>query len=88
MGIHDIETMNRIREELSKIDPTIFIYGEGWLAADSPLPPEKRAVRDHVGQMEASPFSATTSATPCGAARSTNTPADTLPEISADTTNP
>ena len=25
MGIHDIETMNRIREELSKIDPTIFI---------------------------------------------------------------
>ena len=52
MGIHDIETMNRIREELSKIDPTIFIYGEGWLAADSPLPPEKRAVRDHVGQME------------------------------------
>ena len=42
----------RIREELSKIDPTIFIYGEGWLAADSPLPPEKRAVRDHVGQME------------------------------------
>ena len=52
MGIHDIETMNRIREELSKIDPTIFIYGEGWLAADSPLPSEKRAVRDHVGQME------------------------------------
>ena len=52
MGIHDIETMNRIREELSKIAPTIFIYGEGWLAADSPLPPEKRAVRDHVGQME------------------------------------
>ncbi len=42
MGIHDIETMNRIREEeLSKIDPTIFIYGEGWLAADSPLPPGK-----------------------------------------------
>lgn len=52
MGIHDIETMNRVREELSKIDPTIFIYGEGWLAADSPLPPERRAVRDHVGQME------------------------------------
>lgn len=52
MGIHDIETMNRLREELSKLDPTIFIYGEGWLAADSPLPPEKRAVRDHVGQMK------------------------------------
>ena len=44
--------MKPVREELSKIDPTIFIYGEGWLAADSPLPSEKRAVRDHVGQME------------------------------------
>lgn len=52
MGIHDIETMNRVRAELSKIDPTILIYGEGWLAADSTLPPEQRAVRDHVAQME------------------------------------
>ncbi len=52
MGIHDIETMNRLREELLKIDPTIFIYGEGWLAADSPLPPEQRATKDNVGQME------------------------------------
>ncbi|SHF54323.1 pullulanase [Bacteroides faecichinchillae] len=52
MGIHDIETMNCLREELLKIDPTIFIYGEGWLAADSPLPPEKRAVKENVGQME------------------------------------
>lgn len=52
MGIHDIETMNRLREELTKIDPSIIVYGEGWLAADSPLPPEQRAVKDHVGQME------------------------------------
>lgn len=52
MGIHDIETMNRLREELLKIDPTIFVYGEGWLAADSPLPYEQRAVKEHVGQME------------------------------------
>lgn len=52
MGIHDIETMNRLREELMKIDPTIFVYGEGWVAADSPLPPEQRATKEHVGQME------------------------------------
>lgn len=52
MGIHDIETMNRLREELLKIDPTIFIYGEGWLAADSPLPFEQRAVKENVGHME------------------------------------
>lgn len=52
MGIHDIETMNRVRSELSAIDPTVFIYGEGWLAADSPLPEDRRAVRDSVGRME------------------------------------
>lgn len=52
MGIHDIETMNRLRQELLKIDPTIFVYGEGWVAADSPLPYEQRAVKEHVRQME------------------------------------
>lgn len=52
MGIHDIETMNCLRKELLEIDPTIFIYGEGWLAADSPLPPEQRAIKDNVSQMQ------------------------------------
>ena len=32
MAIHDIETMNLIRERLSAIDPTILLYGEGWAA--------------------------------------------------------
>jgi len=32
MAIHDVETMNTIRKELDKIDPSIFIYGEGWTA--------------------------------------------------------
>lgn len=35
MGIHDIETMNEIRAAIDKIDPSIFMYGEGW-AASSP----------------------------------------------------
>ena len=52
MGIHDIETMNRLRSELLEIDPTIFVYGEGWVAADSPLPFEQLAVKENVGQME------------------------------------
>ncbi len=30
MGIHDVDTMNMIREELDKIDPSIIVYGEGW----------------------------------------------------------
>lgn len=52
MGIHDIETMNHLRSELLEIDPTIFVYSEGWVAADSPLPFEQRAVKENVGQME------------------------------------
>lgn len=45
MGIHDIETMNLISSELHAIDPTIFIYGEGWKAGDSPLPDEQLALK-------------------------------------------
>ena len=52
MGIHDIDTMNQLREELLKIDPPIFVYGEGWVAADSPLPFEQRAVKENVRKMK------------------------------------
>lgn len=45
MGIIDIETMNQIRERLDQIDPNIFIYGEGWIAAESPLPEALRATK-------------------------------------------
>lgn len=45
MGVHDIETMNEISKALHAIDPTIFIYGEGWAAGNSPLPEEQRAVK-------------------------------------------
>jgi pullulanase len=45
MGLHDIDTMNLIRRELDAIDPSILLYGEGWTAADSPLPEERRAVK-------------------------------------------
>ncbi|MDN4526560.1 type I pullulanase [Fictibacillus fluitans] len=30
MGIHDIDTMNLLYTELSSIDPSIFLLGEGW----------------------------------------------------------
>jgi len=52
MGIHDIETMNLVSEALHEIDPTIFIYGEGWTAGDSPLPFEKRALKRHTAQLK------------------------------------
>jgi len=48
MGIHDIETMNLISESLHTLDSTLYIYGEGWTAGDSPLPIEKRAIKQNM----------------------------------------
>jgi pullulanase len=45
MGIHDIETMNQASAALHAIDPTIYIYGEGWTAGSSPLPDSLRATK-------------------------------------------
>lgn len=51
MAIHDIETMNRVAAELKEINPSIFVYGEGWTAGDSPLPVEQRALKENVAKM-------------------------------------
>ena len=45
MGILDIETMKAVRAELDKIDPTIFVYGEGWAAAAPVIPFEECAMK-------------------------------------------
>lgn len=45
MGIHDIETMNQIRAAVDEIDPTIYIYGEGWSAGTCAYPQEKLAMK-------------------------------------------
>ncbi|MFT6827822.1 MAG: pullulanase [Roseivirga sp.] len=52
MGIHDIETMNQISAELHKIDPSIFIYGEGWTAGSSPLPMEQQALKANTYKLD------------------------------------
>ena len=51
MGIHDIETMNEIRAELNKIDPTIFVYGEGWAAGAPQMPQEELAMKANAHKM-------------------------------------
>jgi pullulanase len=51
MGIHDIETMNQISDSLKKIDPSIFIYGEGWTAGASPLPENLQAIKKNTYQL-------------------------------------
>lgn len=51
MGIHDIETMRQIRAEVNKIDPTIFVYGEGWSAGTCAYPQEKLAMKANMKQL-------------------------------------
>jgi pullulanase len=51
MGIHDIETMNEIAEAIKEVDPSIFIYGEGWTAGGSPLPDERKAIKRNTFKM-------------------------------------
>lgn len=51
MGIHDIETMRQIRAEVNKIDPAIFIYGEGWSAGTCAYPQEKLAMKANMRQL-------------------------------------
>lgn len=45
MGVHDIETMNEIHDVVAKIDPTIYIYGEGWSAGSCAYPQDKLATK-------------------------------------------
>ena len=51
MGVHDIETMNQIRKAVDEIDPTIFIYGEGWSAGACALPNDKLGMKANIPQM-------------------------------------
>ena len=51
MGCHDIETMNQIRQMVNEIDPTIFIYGEGWSAGSCALPNDQLGMKANIPQM-------------------------------------
>lgn len=50
MGIHDVETMNAVRDTLDSIDPTIIILGEGW-ELDTPIHPLLKATKRNADQM-------------------------------------
>ncbi len=51
MGVHDIETMNAIRQAVNEIDPSIFIYGEGWSAGTCALPNGQLGMKANIPQM-------------------------------------
>ena len=52
MGVHDIETMQQIRAEVNKIDPSIYIYGEGWSAGSCAYPVDKLAMKANAQQLK------------------------------------
>lgn len=52
MGVHDIETMNLISDSLRAIDPTVFIYGEGWAVGKSPLQESLRALKKYASKLK------------------------------------
>ena len=52
MGIHDVETMNLISKTLHKIDPSIFIYGEGWYAKTPAIDESLLAIKRNVPQLD------------------------------------
>lgn len=49
MGIHDVETMNEIRQVLDDIDPSIIMLGEGW-DLQTNLPYEQKAMSKNAHQ--------------------------------------
>lgn len=51
MGIHDIKTMNEIRQALTEIDPSICIYGEGWAAQTPQYPADEVAMKGYIARM-------------------------------------
>nr|WP_320058143.1 type I pullulanase [uncultured Bacteroides sp.] len=51
MGIHDLETMNEIRRAVDAVDPSVFIYGEGWAAEAPQLPADSLAMKANVKGM-------------------------------------
>lgn len=48
MGIHDSETMRLIQQAAHEIDPTIYIYGEGWSAIAPQLPMDSLAMKENI----------------------------------------
>ncbi|MDO4432118.1 MAG: type I pullulanase [Aerococcaceae bacterium] len=50
MGIHDVDTMNAVRQALDAINPEILMLGEGW-DLNTPLAPDQKANQHNAPQM-------------------------------------
>ena len=50
MGLHDLETMQRIESEVHRINPNAIIYGEGWTMGGT-IDGSKQANQYHIGEI-------------------------------------
>jgi len=50
MGQMSIKTINQVRKDMTSIDPTILIFGEGWYGQSS-LPSSKAATQGNIAQL-------------------------------------
>ena len=51
MGIHDLTTMRAIRKALDEIDPSIYVYGEGWAAGSPQWPADSLAMKNNIDRL-------------------------------------
>ncbi|MCH5162775.1 MAG: type I pullulanase [Clostridiales bacterium] len=51
MGLHDITTMNKLYEEVAKVNEDTMIYGEPWTGGTSGLPEEDAAIQKNIKKM-------------------------------------
>lgn len=51
MGVHDLATMQAVRTALDEIDPTLFIYGEGWSAGACALENDQLATKANISRL-------------------------------------
>lgn len=52
MGVLDIQTMRLIQKELTKINPSVLLYGEGWTGGESRLPAGRRAHKGNAKKLK------------------------------------
>lgn len=52
MGIHDIVTMNAIQKAVKEINPSAFIYGEGWTPVPPQLPESQLATKANTSKLD------------------------------------
>lgn len=52
MGVLDITTMRLVKKELTRLNPSILLYGEGWTGGESALTPGRRAHKGNAPRLK------------------------------------